>query len=256
MRRAVPCVDGGVLGHQICLALRAHFLGKIGVLHIHKVPLVKAAHGLESGSVHRRKAAGAELDLDRLCQILVCHQVAVVVLCPKAQTGQLTVDHGAHIAPAQRQLLGSAVREGQPRAGHHHAGVRRHPVGKVAQGICGQLDIRVEDKVHPAVQQREHRVVPGAEAAVLQPAEHLHGLPGGGAQSAVLCGSGQPLAAVVRAGVIHQIQRKRVAAGAVQHGLRGLDGFLCAVIHHDAGRKLHLRFPFRFSLGQRLTPAA
>ena len=73
---------------------------------IHEVPLVKAAHGLEGGSVHRRKAAGAELDLGGLCQVFVCHQVAVVALCPEAQTGQLTVDHGAHVAPAQRQLLG------------------------------------------------------------------------------------------------------------------------------------------------------
>ena len=256
MRRTVPCVDGGVLGHQIRLAPGAHLLGQVGVLHIHEVPLVKAAHGLEGGSVHRRKAAGAELDLGGLCQVFVCHQVAVVVLCPEAQTGQLTVDHGAHVAPAQRQLLGLAVREGQPRAGHHHAGVRRHPVRKVAQGIRGQLDVRVQDKVHPAVQQREHCVVPGAEAAVLQPAEHLHRLPGGGAQGAVLCGGGQLLAAAVRAGVIHQIQRERIAAGAVQHGLGGPDGLPGAVIHHDTGRKLHLRSPFRFGLGQRLTPAA
>ena len=33
--------------------------------------------------------------------------------------------------------------------------------------------------------------MPGAEAAVLQPAEHLHRLPGGGAQGAVLGGGGQ-----------------------------------------------------------------
>ena len=105
MRRAVPCVDGGVLGHQIRLAPGAHLLGQVGVLHIHEVPLVKAAHGLEGGSIHRRKAAGAELDLGGLCQVFVCHQVAVVALCPEAQTGQLTVGHGAHIAPAQRQLL-------------------------------------------------------------------------------------------------------------------------------------------------------
>ncbi len=92
-----------------------------------------------------------------------------------------------------------------PPGGHHHAGVRRHPVRKVAQGVRRQLDIRIQDKVHPAVQQREHCVVPGAEAAVFQPTEHLHRLPGDGAQGAVLGSGGQLLAAAVRAGVIHQI---------------------------------------------------
>ena len=37
VRRAVPCMDGGVLGHQIRLAPGAHLLGEIGVLHIHEV---------------------------------------------------------------------------------------------------------------------------------------------------------------------------------------------------------------------------
>lgn len=63
VRRAVPCMDGGVLGHQIRLAPGAHLLGEIGVLHIHEVVLIKAAHSLEHRSVHGREAAGAELDL-------------------------------------------------------------------------------------------------------------------------------------------------------------------------------------------------
>ena len=50
-----------------------------------------AARSLEGCSVHRRKAAGAELDLGGLCQVFVCHQVAVVALCPEAQTGQRCV---------------------------------------------------------------------------------------------------------------------------------------------------------------------
>ena len=66
----------------------------------------------------------------------------------------------------------------------------------------------------------------------------------------------QLLAAAVRAGVVHQIEGQRVAAGAVQHGLGGPDGLPGAVIHHDTGRKLHLRSPFRFIVGGRLTPAA
>ena len=110
-----------------------------------------------------------------------------------------------------------------------------HPVGKVAQGVGGKLDIRVEDKMHPAVQQRQHHVVAGAKAAVLRPAEHLHLLAHSGAQGAVGCGGGQALAAAVRAGVIHQIQRQRVAAGAVQHGLGRTQGLLCAVINYDTG---------------------
>ena len=104
--------------------------------------------------------------------------------------------------------------------------------------------------MHPAVQQREHRVVAGAKPAVFQPTQHLHGLPGGSAQGAVCSGVRQALAAAVRAGVIHQIQCQRVAAGAVQHGLRRLYSFLSAVIYYDTGRKFHRRFPlFLFQSG-------
>ena len=55
---AVPGVDGGILGHQIHLAPGAHLLGKIRVLHIHEVALVKAAHRLEGAGAHTGKAAG------------------------------------------------------------------------------------------------------------------------------------------------------------------------------------------------------
>ena len=59
MCRAVPCVDGGILGHQIRLAPGAHLLGQVGVLHIHEVALVKAAHGLEgSGAAAAAAFAG------------------------------------------------------------------------------------------------------------------------------------------------------------------------------------------------------
>ena len=89
--------------------------------------------------------------------------------------------------------------------------------------------------MHPAVQQRKHRIVPGAEAAVFGPAEHLHLLARCRAQDAVGCRAGQALAAAVRAGIVHQIQRQRMAAGAVQHGLGRPQGLLCAVINYDTG---------------------
>ena len=85
--------------------------------------------------------------------------------------------------------------------------------------------------MHPAVQQRKHRIVPGAEAAVFGPAEHLHLLARCRAQGAVGCRAGQALAAAVRAGIVHQ----RVAAGAVQHGLGRPQGLFCAVINYDTG---------------------
>ena len=110
-----------------------------------------------------------------------------------------------------------------------------HPVCQVAQGVGGELDVRVQDKMHPAVQQRKHRIVPGAEAAVLGPAKHLHLLARCRAQDAVGCRAGQALAAAVRAGIVHQIQRQRMAAGAVQHGLGRPQGLLCAVINYDTG---------------------
>ena len=122
MRGAVPCMDSRILGHQIRFAPGAHLLGEVGVLHIHEVVLIEAAHLHELSRPHRREAAGAELDLSGLGQIPVRHEVAFVVLCPELQAGQLAVDHGPHIAPAQRQPLGLPVRKGQGRAGHHHAG--------------------------------------------------------------------------------------------------------------------------------------
>ena len=47
-----PSPDG-VLGHQIRFAPGAHLLGEVGVLHIHEVVLIKAAHGLEGCGIHR-----------------------------------------------------------------------------------------------------------------------------------------------------------------------------------------------------------
>ena len=102
-------------------------------------------------------------------------------------------------------------------------------------GVGGELDVRVQDKMHPAVQQRKHRIVPGAEAAVFGPAEHLHLLARCRAQGAVGCRAGQALAAAVRAGIVHQIQGHRVAARAVQHRLRRLQRLVIAVIYNNTG---------------------
>ena len=210
VRGAVPCMDGGVLGHQIRLAPGAHLLGQVGVLHIHEVVLIKAAHGLEGCGIHRREAAGAELDLGGAGQVPVCHQIALVILGPKFQAGQLAVYHGPHAAPAQRQTLWPAVREGECRPRHHYTGVCRYPVCKVTEGVLRQLDVRVQDEVHPAVQQAEHRVVSGAEAAVLCAAEHLHLLVLADVQGAVLRGLCKALAAAVRAGVVPVILPKTI----------------------------------------------
>ena len=233
-------MDGRILGHQIRFAPGAHLLGEVGILHVHEVVLVKAAHSLEHRSVHGREAAGAELDLGGFCQVFVRHEIALVVLCPEFQAGQLAVHHGPHTAPAQRQTLGPPVREGERGPRHHHAGVLCHPVRKVTQRIRSELDIRVQDKVHPALQQAEHRVVAGAKAAVLCAAEHLHLLVLADVQGAVLRGLCKALAAAVRAGVVHQIQCQRVAAGAVQHGLCRPERFIRAVINYDTSRKFHV----------------
>ena len=83
--RPVPCMDGRVLGHQIRFAGGAHLLGEVGVLHIHEVVLVKAAHGLELRRPHRGKAAGAELDLGGLRQVSDRHKVLLVVLLPELE---------------------------------------------------------------------------------------------------------------------------------------------------------------------------
>ena len=78
-------MDGRILGHQIRLAPGAHLLGQVGVLHIHEVILVKAAHSLEHRSVHGREAAGAELDLGGFCQVFVRHEVLLVVFLPELE---------------------------------------------------------------------------------------------------------------------------------------------------------------------------
>ena len=141
---------------------------------------------------------------------------------------------------ADMLVKGGATREGECGPRHHYTGVCRHPVRKVTEGVLRQLDVRVQDEVHPAVQQAEHRVVSGAEAAVLCAAEHLHLLVLADVQGAVLRGLGKALAAAVRAGVVHQIQRQRVAAGAVQHGLCRPERFIRAVINYNTSRKFHV----------------
>ena len=235
MGSAVPGMDGGILGHQIHLAPGAHLLGEIRVLHIHEVALVKAAHRLEGAGAHTGKAAGAELDLDGPGQVLIQHQVVVVLAFPEAEPGQLAVEHGPQGAPTQGQLLGLAVREHQRRPGHHGIRVGGHPVGQITQGISGQLDIRVEDKVEIAVQLGQDHIVAGAKAAVLGAAVHHHLLARACCQQAVRHGLLQLFAAAVRAGIVHQIQGHRVAACAVQHRLRRLQRLVIAVIYNNTG---------------------
>ena len=137
-------------------------------------------------------------------------------------------------------MLGAAVREAQPRPGHHSIRVGGHPVGQIAEGVGGELDVGVQDEVIIARQLGQDGVVAGAEAAVLLPAAHLHPLARQGAQSAAPDGGFQPCTAAVGAGVVHQIEGQRVAAGVLQHRLRRPEGFVAAVINNDASREFQV----------------
>ena len=108
-----------------------------------------------------------------------------------------------------------------------------HPVGQVTEGIGHELDIRVEDEVVGAGKLRQDGVVAGAKAAVLFAAAHLNALPGPGGQQTLPHGLFQPGAAAVRAGVVHQIEGQRVAAGELQHGLGRLEHLVIAVIDNN-----------------------
>ncbi len=119
-----------------------------------------------------------------------------------------------------------------------------HPVGQVAEGIGRELDIRVQDKVVVAGQLRQDGIVAGAEAAVGLPAAHLYPLTGQGAEDAVPHGRFQPCTAAVGAGVVHQIEGQRVAAGIFKHCLRRPERFVAAVINNNTGGKVHGVFPF------------
>ena len=233
MGGAVPGVDGRELRHEIRLALGAHLLGEVGVFHIHEVLLIEAAHCPESAGAHRREAAGAELDLGGAGQVFVLHKVGIVVLCPESERRQLAVDHGAERTPAQRQLLGAAIREDERRPGHDDVRVLVHPVGQVAQGVRRQLDVRVEDEVIVAVQFRQDHIVAGAEAAVLSAAADDDLLPLPCCQQAAVQRCFQLLAAAVRAGVVHQIEGQRVAAGEPQNGLCRLQRLVVPVIDYN-----------------------
>ena len=133
------------------------------------------------------------------------------------------------------------------RPGHHSIRVGGHPVGQIAEGISGELDVRVQDEVIVARQLRQDSVVSGAETAVLLAAAHLDLLAGLSAQSAALHGGFQTCAAAVGAGVVHQIEGQRVAAGVLQHRLRRLEGFVAAVIDNDTGREFQVRSPYHSS---------
>ena len=84
-----------------------------------------------------------------------------------------------------------------------------------------------------AGQQRQHGVVAGAEAAVVFPADHHDLLVLRAGQHAVPGGLLQRCAASVRAGVVHQIEGQRVAAGMIQHRLCGTDRLFTAIIGYD-----------------------
>ena len=243
----MPCMDGGVLRHEVGFAGGAHLLGQVGILHIHEVVLIEAAYGLELRRPHGRKAAGAELDLNGSGQILPLHQIRTVIFLPEFQKRQLAVDHRPQRTAPQRQALGTAIREAQSRPGHHSIRVGGHPVGQIAEGIGGELDVRVQDEVIIARQLRQDGVVSGAETAVLPAAAHLDLLAGLSAQSAALHGGFQTCAAAVGAGVVHQIEGQRVAAGVLQHRLRRLEGFVAAVIDNDTGREFQVRSPYHSS---------
>ena len=209
--------------------------------------LIKAAHGLELCRPHRREAAGAELDLHRGRQVFPFHEIGAVIFFPEFQERQLAVDHRPEGAAPQGQMLGAAVREAQPRPGHHSIRVGGHPVGQIAEGVGGELDVRVQDEVIVARQLRQDGVVSGAETAVLLAAAHLDLLAGLSAQSAALHGGFQTCAAAVGAGVVHQIEGQRVAAGVLQHRLRRPEGFVAAVINNDTGREFQVRSPYHSS---------
>ena len=63
-----------------------------------------------------------------------------------------------------------------------------HPLGQVGQGVIGELDIGIQNKVAVAGQLGQHRVVSGAEAAVARPADHPDRLAVAGGQLAILDG--------------------------------------------------------------------
>ena len=206
-------MNGSILGHEVGFALREHLLGEVGILDVHEIVLVEAADGPERAGAHAGEAAGAELDGGGFGQVGVLHEVGVVVLRPELEAGKLPVDHGPQGAPAERQLLGAAIREDKGRAGHHGVGVLRHPVGKVAEGVRRELDVRVQDEVEVTVQLRQNHVVPGAEAAVFGAAVEDDLLARPCRQRTGRCRCAQLFPAAVGAGIVYQIEGERVAAG-------------------------------------------
>ena len=84
-----------------------------------------------------------------------------------------------------------------------------------------------------AVQFRQDHVVAGAEAAVLGAAADDDLLPLPCCQQAAVQRRFQLLAAAVRAGVVHQIEGKRVAAGEPQNGLCRFQRLVVPVIDYN-----------------------
>ncbi len=124
-----------------------------------------------------------------------------------------------------------------PGPGHHHTGVLYHPVRQVAEGVGGELDVRVQDEVHPAVQQ---------ESTVLCPVPKP---PFSVRQSTSTCWP---------CGAQGAVRRRRSGAGRCRPGWRcppdtaSADGGGCsparsgppagllrAVINYDTSRKFH-----------------
>ena len=78
-----------------------------------------------------------------------------VVFLPELQERQLAVDHGPEGAAPQGQMLG-AGRPGSTRPGRAitASGWAGHPVGQIAEGVGGELDVGVQDEVIIARQAR------------------------------------------------------------------------------------------------------
>ena len=138
--------------------------------------------------------------------------VEVSVPAPFARHAEQRVD-----GFAQRDVVGNA-------ATYKYAAVVQHT-------FVPQKHVRVQDKVHIAVQFLHDRIVPTAEPHVFR--QTAHGDP---AVPKVL--GNQLLPAAVGAGVVHHKQAELRPRGVGQHAAHGGAHFLVIAVRHDAGADL------------------